>query len=221
MLSETFFEALKLRYPAVGPTVVLTFSKKPDDRSDILRFITMTRSGVIAVILEDTPIAKMQAAILSAGYQDWQRETNHVFRVRFPLGEAFTQKEFIGLRRGITSLMLLKKHPLSDLMTGRQKKQQEQALRIIAECLTDSVTDTVHEMGLDIDADLDLSIKELPGIRFSYRLDGQVIHSVLLDSWSGRILIDKMNSDSSLVFQNAEQVRGILIREIATCVEKV
>lgn len=216
MLSEAFFTALRMRYPAVGPTVKLTFSA--DAAADVLRFVTRMKTGDIAVRQVGAPIAEMQAAIAQSGYVDWANRSSRVFLVSFPGGVAFSQRDFTTLR-GIESVRLLSENPLNVLLTGRQKKQHDEARRIIEDCLTASVVKAVREWGLTIEAELDTSINELPGIRFTYRLDGAIIHSVLLDAWSGRILIDGKASIVPVVFLDAQQVRDILMQEINTCIE--
>lgn len=175
-------EEMGKRYPKVGPTLAITFKSEGINALRVL--MRLGQKGLV-----DFECMSLVLAITEFG--EWGPGDSRVIKVRFPLGLIFQNEIFLErVGKDIESIRLASKHPLDVLMTGRQKVQKDNAVRIISDCYGDLIhSDLLNDLQLQLMGELEI-VYGLPQITFTLRSLGTYRSTIVLDGWSGQIIID-------------------------------
>ncbi|EKE21790.1 MAG: hypothetical protein ACD_7C00126G0014 [uncultured bacterium] len=182
MNRETLQEMGK-RYPKVGPMLNITFKK--DGIEALREFLNLGRRT--GFVIFENPVIVL--AVIESGR--WEHDYNRVVRASFPMGYVWQDEIFLQrVAVGIESIRFTTAHPLNVLMTGRHKVQQENFVRILHECYGDlNYEGILPDFQLQLMGDLEI-VHGFPQITFT--LDSIPGHQtvIILDGWSGQIIID-------------------------------
>lgn len=175
--------AMGARYPQVAPMLDITFKK---DCIATLRLFWGQGRANGKVSFENEALV---AAIVISG--DWEHDSNRVVRARFPLGLMWHDDIFLSrVIRDIESIRFATQHPLNVLMMGRKKIQEENAARIIGECYGNLNYDkTFKDLQMQVMGDLEI-VNGLPQLTFTLENVGGYKSTIVLDGWSGQMIIN-------------------------------
>ncbi len=220
MKSKHILSEMGKRYPQIGPTVIMTWEKGVNGIASLAYLKGLIDGNKISIVFLHPEI--VDAVIVSG---QWETDQNRHIEARFPLGIALRDEFSLDMLSsvGLESINLVNKNHLNALMTRRQKIQLEVSEKLMRGCLTKDIIKAAEEWGIAINATLDVTMKELPGVKFSFIFDGKVVFEILLDAWSGCIIMDGEIPPIGRpnVFVDNEQVQGILLRGIDVCLARI
>ncbi|HBU10975.1 MAG TPA: hypothetical protein DEA89_03615 [Candidatus Moranbacteria bacterium] len=195
----------------------MTFKCSENAINDLAMILGRVHMGDIRLEFDNPTLV---SAIVQSG--DWGCDQNRMIEARFPLGIALRDDKSIALlswMNGLESIRIANQNSLNAMITGRQKRQQEVVEEITSQCLEDGIRLEVRSWGFVLDVGLDLSIKELPGIKFSISDGAQEIIQIMLDAWSGCILVN--GKVQPVAYSSGKQVRKIIMDAVIDYVEKM
>jgi hypothetical protein len=193
------------RYPKTGPMLEIKF--KPQGINALCSLWEFSRAGLVEFAHKVVVMA-----ILESNY--WGCDQNRTVMVRLPLGYILTSPVFLAQgAKDIESIRLATQHPLNVLMTGRKKIQEENATRIIQECIGNlNKSGELSDFDLHLTGELEVA-NGLPQLTFKLKNTDATEAIIILDGWSGQMIVNGVPNQKS--YSDPKEfhdiVRGLMI----------
>ena len=183
--SELVWLLNKFKNALVIPTMVATLAPRQQRRAAGL-LLGLHQRGEI--VIEDRHLLLVEAA-KNGGDLTGKPEIHVTISKHRRLGFADA------MDRMLVDLRPADKHKLNELVTRRVAKQREFAEKLIAECLTTKLYQDLASFGLYCTAEL-RSDDKMPDITFAIRDRNMCIGIIIMDGWSGLLLINNRTQDN-------------------------
>lgn len=153
-------------------------------------------------------------AVLASGR--WEGTANQKYRLS-NLQDA-DKSMLMAIARDVDSIEVYDKHGAKGLSSRRQKVKNEAANILIGQILSKDVTDDVTNWGIQCNGSL-VHNDGLPALKFDLLLDDDVVTSILLDGWSGQIMVNGRIEDE--VFNQPKQIQRIIRDSLESIAESM
>jgi hypothetical protein len=199
------------RYPQVAPFLNVTF--KPEGINALRVLWALGQRGLVKF---ESDILIL--AIIESGR--WEYDANRVVKARFPLGLLWNDEIFMDrVAKDIESIRFPSVYPLNVLMTGRQKVQKDNAIRIISDCYGDlNYIDLLEDLQLQFMGELEI-VHGLPQITFKLEALIKTVAMIVLDGWSGQMIVNGIPQQK--VYGDPKEFHNIVRKLAYEYMEKV
>lgn len=199
-MKREMLEEMGRRYPEIAP--MLDVRLKESGINALRTLLILNQQGL--AWFECLPLAM---AIAESGR--WEGSQNQTMRMRFPLGAIWENEIFLyRVSKDIESIRIASDHPLNVLMTGRKKIQEERATEIIHACYGDLNYKELPELMLQLMGELE-TVNDLPQIKFTLENVGTYKSIIILDGWSGQIIVNGVPQQKS--YSDASEFHKIVL----------